>query len=104
MIGVVRDVLFIDTGTAPGPRGLTIYDLRRRSVALKSSWAGNPKVLHSGELELWIPEGPADPEECPQFEYCEKEMGGSYAMTKHRLNLQTFELTQLDEVSCDCYQ
>lgn len=95
------DLLVLDSGTGPYPRGLIIWDLRQQKKVYSGSYS-EPYEIHPGYIEFWMETGMATDENCPE----QKEWSplGSAIETKVQLKLNDFSVIMSTETQCSARQ
>lgn len=58
------ELLMLDSGTGPDPRGLIIWDLRKRTKVYSGSYAD--ATVASGSMTFWLETAVATDENCPE--------------------------------------
>jgi len=92
--------LVLDSGTAPEPRGLIVYDLRSREKVFTDSYA-KPVIVKGDTLEYWAKsDQKPTAENCPTLAENTKNYLGSVIMSKVSLDLST--LTKKDTGAFKC--
>lgn len=64
-LGMAGSFLVLDSGTAPEPRGLVIWDLQKRQKVFTGSYSKPVSIDESG-ITFWQPGGEATDANCPQ--------------------------------------
>ena len=113
--GLFGDQVFLDVGCCPGPRGLRIYDLRRRERCFEGtyeedyveyhgqSYPVSPRLRKGRWLTFWEPvEGPSPKPPCPEdrlgeWEDSGLEVGYDEEVT---LDLLTLQVVRSGKVKC----
>ena len=102
-MGLQGDLLILDSGTGPDPRGLIIWDLRKQKKVYTGIYSEEAKI-ETGYMEFWVETGEANDENCPQGK--EWKVGGLGAAieTWVRLDFSDFELTKSSKTRCSSRQ
>ncbi len=96
--------LILDSGTAPEPRGLIVYDVTQEEKVFEDTYS-SPVMVEDGTLRYWHT-STTEPTaaHCPQLTEWES-YGLSAAMESLvELDLNTLEITELDELRCAARQ
>ena len=64
-LGLTESFLVLDSGTAPEPRGLVIWDLQKRQKVFTGSYS-KPVSIDATGITFWQPGGDATDANCPQ--------------------------------------
>lgn len=96
------DLLILDSGTGPEPRGLIIWDLKKRSKVFSGSYSD--ATVGKGFIEFWQESAAANEANCPQAgEWREAGLGAAIE-TRVRLSLADFSLSKGTETRCQARQ
>ncbi len=103
-LGLTDNFLVLDSGTAPEPRGLTVYDLNRREKIYTDRYA-SPIAIQSGTITYWSPTAEqATDENCPmRAEYLPEGLGVEIE-TYVTLSLSTLAKKETGEYRCSPVQ
>jgi hypothetical protein len=105
--GIWGDLMFIDSGCCPGPRGLAVYDLvQRKSVysADYEDWPTDGPTLRKGRWLTYLealPESAWPHFSCPE---CERTGMGTGYVEKVVLDLQSLQLARSGDIRCSCQE
>lgn len=94
-----QDLLILDSGTGPEPRGLVIWNVAARRKVYAGSYAG-PWALAGGRLRFWLETGPATADNCPQAATWRAGGLGAAIETRVSLDLARFHLTRSAQTRC----
>lgn len=98
-LGLENDFLLIDSGTAPPPRDLIIYNLEKKQRVFSGSYSP-PTEIGNNSIEYWKPiPSEVTQANCPNKDYYEGAGLGIEIEEHVRL-----ELTDLNEISLDDYR
>ncbi len=97
------DLLILDSGTGPDPRGLIIWNLRNRKKVYTGSYS-EPYEIHLGYLEFWAETGKANDDNCPERKEWESDGLGSAIETRVRLDLSDFSVVKSSQTRCESRQ
>lgn len=93
-----NDLLILDSGTGPDPRGLVIWDLKKQQQVYSGSYSD--AKIGPGHMEFWTETGKGTDANCPE----EKEwraLGLETAIeTWVRLSFSDFKLTKSSQTRC----
>lgn len=97
--GIYQDLMFVDSGTCPCPRGLSIYSLTERKMVYESTYMTPIAITPDSKLSFWMETAEvATPENCPNYDNI---LQGHAGIDKRvTLDLKTFELAESDETRC----
>jgi hypothetical protein len=96
--------LLTDNGTAPGLRGLTIYDLTKRTQVFTDTYE-KPVFAHDGLVEYWTDASEkATAKNCKQLKDFEKAGLGAVIEAHITLNLSTLTKKLSTERRCNAVQ
>lgn len=96
------DLLILDSGTGPDPRGLVIWDLKKQQKVYSGSYS--KAKIGPGYMEFWTTTGDGTDENCPEGKEW-REMGlGTAIETWVRLSFVDFKLTKSSQTRCDTRQ
>jgi hypothetical protein len=99
-----NNYLVIDSGTAPPPRGLDIYDLAKKQKIYENSY-GSIISLDDSSIVFWkISDTEPTSENCPEKTGWEKEGLGAVIYEQVRLILASLEETNLNQMRCSATQ
>jgi hypothetical protein len=97
--GLKKDLLILDSTTGPGPTGLIIWDLRKRTKVFEGSWS-DPEESSDSTLVYWLETDEATEGNCPRLkEWLAEGLSGAIE-TKVILNLSNFSITKTKETRC----
>jgi len=102
---VYKNLLVLDSGTGPGPRGLSVYDLSKRETVFEGSYMSSSLEIEGSKLTYWEPvDRLADVENCPVFEENVGYGLGSGFEERVTLELTTLLLERTGQVKCSARQ
>lgn len=97
---IIGDKLLLDEGTAPPPRGLSVYDLAKGEVVYTDRY-NTPTEEGSGTFTYWQPiDTKPTAENCPDLAMLEQNGLGAGIERRVILTLETLEVVDLKEVRC----
>jgi hypothetical protein len=94
------DLLILDSGTAPPPRGLIIWDLKKRKKVFTGS-NSVPYEIKPGYMVFWTETEKATDENCPNRKQWESDGLGAAIETRVTLKLSDFSMHYSSETRCD---
>lgn len=98
--GLYSNFLFVDSGTGPSGRRLTVYDLEKSTSAYSTEYAGEA-ALEKDALRFWLPSGaPKTGDNCPRREEWEKQGLTPSLEEDVRLDLKTLKLLRSGWLRC----
>lgn len=93
------DLLILDSGTGPDPRGLVLWDLKKRQKAWSGTYS-EPMEVKPDHLAYWMETGEANDANCPERKEWESHGLGAAIETRVRLNLSDFSVTKFADTRC----
>lgn len=97
---IIGDTLLLDEGTAPPPRGLSVYDLTKGEIVYTDRY-NTPIEEGSGTFTYWQPiDTKPTAENCPDLAMLEQNGLGAGIERRVTLTLETLEVVDLKEVRC----
>jgi uncharacterized protein len=103
-LDITGDFLLLDHGTAPPPRGFTVFDLSKE----KETYAGTynqPFEVSDGTFAFWEPlDTKPTAANCPDLSQFEAMGLGAGLERRVRLDLSTLKITDLKETRCSARQ
>lgn len=103
-LGLTGDYLLLDHGTAPPPRGLTVYDLKQGKEVYSDRY-NNPSAVGEGTFTYWQPtKTTPTAENCPDLATWTSQGLGAGIERRVTLDLATLKLTDLGETRCSARQ
>ena len=90
-MGIYKNILFIDSGSAPGIRGLELYDLGNCKTIYKGIWDGD-KLEFIDENTIIVPVSYKESEPADERGWRTK-----YYLHKFSFDLRTFKLNDLNK-------
>lgn len=102
-LNLLNNFLLVDKGTAPGTRGLDIYDLNSRAKIYTGFYGSGetPIEIIDNTIMFWEPSSiKATTENCPDLAENEKNYFTSIIEEYTRLDLISLEKTSLNEFRC----
>jgi len=96
--------LVLDSGTAPEPRGLVVYDLRSRKIVFTDSYA--KPVTVAGDSITYLSKTDRKPtlQNCPNLNDYTKNGLGAVIMSKVTVNLLSLDKKDMGESECRATQ
>lgn len=105
--GMWADYMFVDAGTGPDGREITIFNLKDKTREYTSAYCDTLMVLPDGKLWFYVPGKEDEMKEkpdCPQqAEWASKGLGVGYGQ-RTVYNLRTRSLTRKSEWKCHAKQ
>ena len=102
-LGVQGDILILDSGTAPEPRGLVLWNLATRQKVYTGSYSQPVKIDADG-MSFWQESGPATDANCPQAATWRAQGLGAALESEVRLAFQDMRLSPLGATRCSARQ
>jgi hypothetical protein len=91
--------LILDSGTAPEPRGLIVWDLRQRRKIFAGTYA-SPFAIKPGHLEYWLESAAATDRNCPARQQWATLGLGAAVETQVRLRLADAQILRSRRTRC----
>lgn len=91
--------LILDSGTAPEPRGLIVWDLRQRRKIFAGTYA-SPFAIKPGHLEYWLESAAATDRNCPVRQQWATLGLGAAVETQVRLRLADAQILRSRRTRC----
>lgn len=95
--------LVLDSGTAPEPRGLVIWDLDKRAKVYTGTYSSPYRIDRTG-MNFWMPSGEATQDNCPQAALWRAQGLGAALETQVRLNFADLTVRPSAAVRCSARQ
>lgn len=102
-LGVQGDFLILDSGTAPEPRGLVIWNLETRTKVFTGLYS-RPLTIDRKGLTFWQETGVATDENCPQLALWRSQHLGAAVETQVRLGLDDLAIVRGVATRCSARQ
>jgi len=97
-LGLQGDLLILDSGTGPDPRGLFIWDLKKKKKVYSGRYS--EAKIEPGYIKFWIETGVATDENCPDAKEWSAGGLGAAIETRVRLDFADFSATKSSEKRC----
>jgi len=97
------DLLILDSGGGPYPRGLIIWDLQKQKKVYETSHGGLIKI-NMKEIVFWRPTGKSTLEKCPKMKQWESDGLDAEIESKVILSLKNLDLKTTNEQRCESRQ
>jgi len=97
-LGLQGDLLILDSGTGPDPRGLLIWDLKKQKKVYTGTYS--EAKIEPGYMEFWVETGGATDENCPEAKEWRAGGLGAGIETWVRLNLSDFSVIKSSQTRC----
>lgn len=101
-LGLTGDLLILDSGTGPEPRGLIIWNLHTRTKVYSGRYAD--ASLEASAMTFWIESGAATDANCPEAAEWRTSGLGAVIETRVRLDFGDFKLTRSSATRCQARQ
>ena len=102
--GLHGKFLFVDSGTGPSPRLITVYNLQK-STAVYSARYSEPIALKKGILRHWSPTSTkADEKNCPALKIWAKDGLGAAIEEERTVELATLKQSKTVRTRCSARQ
>lgn len=100
--GLQGNLLILDSGTGPDPRGLIIWDLSKKKKVYTGTYSGEEEEakIKPGYMEFWLETGRATDENCPKAKEWRANGLGAAIETWVRLDLSDFTVTKSSKTRC----
>ena len=95
--------LVLDSGTAPEPRGLVIWDLDKRAKVYSGTYSSPYRIDRTG-MNFWMPSGEATQDNCPQAALWRAQGLGAALETRVRLNFADLKVVPGASLRCSARQ
>lgn len=95
--------LLLDSGTAPEPRGLIIWDLDKRAKVYSGPYSSPYRIDRTG-MTFWMPSGEATQDKCPQAALWRAQGLGAALETQARLTFADLKVVPGSAVRCSARQ
>lgn len=102
-LGLQGSLLILDSGTAPEPRGLIVWDLEKRQKVFTGSYSP-PYSIDSSRMRFWVQTGEATDANCPQAAGWRAKGLGAALETETTLNFADLSLTPSASTRCSARQ
>ena len=102
-LGLQGDILVLDSGTAPEPRGLVLWNLATRQKVYTGSYAQPVKIDATG-MSFWQESGPATDANCPQATQWHAQGLGAAVEAEVRLAFADLRVAPLGPTRCSARQ
>lgn len=102
-LGLQGDFLVLDSGTAPEPRGLRIWDLAKRQKVYSGSYS-QPVTIDAGGVRFWQETGPASDAACPQAAHWREQHLGAAMEAEVRMGFADLRVVPLGPTRCSARQ
>ena len=89
----------LDSGTAPEPRGLIVWDLRQRRKIFAGTYA-SPHAIKPGHIEYWLESAAATDRNCPARQQWATLGLGAAVETQVRLRLADAQILRSRRTRC----
>jgi hypothetical protein len=98
-LSLMGDLLILDSGTGPDPRGLIIWDLKKRKKVYTGTYSEEVKI-DTEYMEFWLETGDANDENCPEGKEWKAGGLGAAIETWVRLNFSDFKIIKSSKTRC----
>lgn len=102
-LGLEGAFLILDSGTAPEPRGLIVWDLAKRQKVFTGSYSG-PVAIDGDGIDFWQPSGEATEANCPQAAAWRAQGLGAGLEVRTRLAFADMKPVASSETRCSARQ
>lgn len=102
LLALQGDLLILDSGTGPDPRGLIIWNLRQRQQVYSGSYS--EATVGQGYMEFWQDSGIATAANCPQLKEWQDNGLGAAIETWVRLDFADLSLHPGTQTRCSARQ
>lgn len=103
-LATTTDYLLIDSGTAPGPRGLTFYDLNKCEKVLTVRYS-KPVDVKTDSITYWEPIDTKPTEaNCPDLSEWESSGLGAGIESRVTINMKDLSKKSLNQFRCSARQ
>jgi hypothetical protein len=101
LLALENNLLILDSGTSPDPRGLIIYDLSNRKKVYEDEYFSQSVKIQNNTIDYWRPTDiKVTAKNCPNLSEFEKNGTGEGIDSHVILNLSDFSLRELGEYRC----
>ncbi len=98
--GLQGNLLILDSGTGPDPRGLIIWDLSKKKKVYTGTYSKEEAKIKPGYMEFWLETGRATDENCPKSKEWRTNGLGAAIETWVHLDLSDFTVTKSSKTRC----
>ncbi len=102
-LGLEGPLLILDSGTAPEPRGLIIWDLEKRQKVYTGTYSPPYDIDRDG-IAFWMPSGEATDANCPQAAGWRAQGLGAALETQVRLGFSDLKVVPGTATRCSARQ
>ncbi len=102
-LGLRGALLILDSGTAPEPRGLIVWDLEKRQKVFTGTYSP-PYSIDAAGMRFWAQSGEATDTTCPQAAGWRANGLGAALETETTLNFADLSLTPSVNTRCSARQ
>ncbi len=102
-LALQNNLLILDSGTGPDPRGLIIWNLNDHKKVYSGTYS-EPYEIKPGYLEFWTETEKATEANCPEKKEWEAGGLGAGIDTRVTLNLADFSITRSSQTRCSSRQ
>ena len=102
-LGLQGDILILDSGTAPEPRGLVLWNLATRKKVYTGSYSQPVKIDATG-MSFWQESGPATDATCPQAAQWRAQGLGAAVEAEVHLAFADLRVVPLGATRCSARQ
>ncbi len=102
-LALQNNLLILDSGTGPDPRGLVIWNLENRKKVYSGTYS-EPYEVKPGYLEFWTETAKATEDNCPEKKEWEAGGLGAGIDTRVTLSLADFSVTRSSQTRCSSRQ
>jgi hypothetical protein len=102
-LGLQGALLILDSGTAPEPRGLIVWDLEKRQKVFTGTYSP-PYSIDAAGMRFWAQSGDATDATCPQAAGWRASGLGAALETETTLNFADMSLTPSANTRCSARQ
>ena len=103
LLALQPPLLILDSGTAPEPRGLIVWDLDQRRKVYSGSYSPPYSIDREG-MRFWIQSGPGTDADCPQAAEWRAKGLGTAVETEVRLVFADYRVVQSEAIRCSARQ
>lgn len=98
-LAIQGDLLILDSGTGPDPRGLIIWNIESQKKVFSGSYSG-PYTVENGLMKYWLETEDATARNCPSLKKNAENGLGSVIETRVQLNLNDFTVKRSSKKRC----
>jgi hypothetical protein len=100
-INLIKQFLFIDYGTGPDNRQLSVFNISTGQKVFTSLYSDSISLYGSDSVSIWIPSNDTLFEKCPEYKTWKDNGLEAGILVQHFLNLISQELIKSEKWKCE---